>query len=91
MSNEYFATRVSDGVAEIVLNRPNKLNVMDDGFFRSFKQVVQDVNARDDVRVLLIYAEGKVFTAGLDLKAAPNLLKNGISSYLFLWIIKLTY
>ena len=61
-------------VAEVVLDRPKELNKMDDDFFESFHEAITQVDADVDVRVILIWAEGPIFTAGLDLfKAGPAL------------------
>jgi len=63
-----------DGIAEVVLNRPNKLNTMTMALFdevgRAFKLIDED----QDIRVAIIWAEGKIFTAGLDLMEASTTL-----------------
>ena len=57
-------------VAEIVLNRPDKLNAIDgemlDGLETALDQAAQD----DDIRVLLLRGEGRAFSAGFDLGGA---------------------
>jgi len=60
---------IEDGVAEIVLNRPAKMNAFDD-------PMVAEMNARlakaatAGVRALLIRGEGSAFSAGRDLAGA---------------------
>jgi 2-(1,2-epoxy-1,2-dihydrophenyl)acetyl-CoA isomerase len=60
---------IEDGVAEIVLNRPAKMNAFDD-------PMVAEMNARlakaatAGVRALLIRGEGSAFSAGRDLASA---------------------
>jgi enoyl-CoA hydratase/carnithine racemase len=78
-------------VAEIVLDRGKQLNKMDDDFFDSFHEAVSTADNDPEVRVLLIWAEGPMFTAGLDLlKAGPALAANeGVGAEVNLEFIKL--
>eukprot|EP01116_Phalansterium_solitarium_P013773 TRINITY_DN31187_c0_g1_i1.p2 TRINITY_DN31187_c0_g1~~TRINITY_DN31187_c0_g1_i1.p2 ORF type:complete len:307 (+),score=98.82 TRINITY_DN31187_c0_g1_i1:99-923(+) len=69
---EYFRLDRNGPVAEIVLNRPAKMNVLDNQFFDELGRAVDTVQADPEVRVALLWAEGKVFTAGLDLKSAGS-------------------
>lgn len=55
-------------VAELVLNRPQKLNAMNPAFFEEFESALQQLKADAEVRVVHIRGEGRAFTAGLDLK-----------------------
>lgn len=73
-SANYIRVEKKGHVAEVVLDRPKELNKMDDDFFDAFHEAITQVDADVDVRVILIYAEGPIFTAGLDLfKAGPAL------------------
>lgn len=66
---------VKDGfVGELIMNRPNQLNSMDDTFFVQFQNSIASLDQDDDIRVILVWSRGKIFTAGLDLKAASGLL-----------------
>lgn len=56
-------------IARVVLNRPEKLNAMGPGFWEALVPTFAAIDAADDVRVVLITAEGRAFTAGLDLIA----------------------
>lgn len=61
-------------IAEVVLDRGKTLNKMDDDFFESFSEAVHQADSDVDVRVIIVWAEGALFTAGLDLfKAGPAL------------------
>lgn len=57
-------------VAELVLNRPAKLNAMNPAFFAELEEALQQLRVDPDVRVVHIRGEGRSFTAGLDLKEA---------------------
>lgn len=57
-----------DGVIVVTLARPLKRNAMTIAMREVLFGAVDDLRDRDDLRVLLIRAEGPVFTAGLDIK-----------------------
>ncbi|MET7246452.1 crotonase/enoyl-CoA hydratase family protein [Methylobacterium sp. EM32] len=54
-----------DAVAIVTLNRPHKRNALDDGMVLGLERIAR--NLPDDVRALVIAAEGPHFCAGLDL------------------------
>lgn len=61
---------ISDAVAELRLTRPEAGNAIDPAWVAAFADAVTDLEARapDEVRVVLLTAEGKAFTVGGDLK-----------------------
>ena len=56
-------------VATIALARPEKLNALDMGMIAALQQAALDIEARREVRVALLAAQGKVFCAGGDIAA----------------------
>lgn len=72
MAKQYFRVDVRDFIAEVVLNRPQQLNVVDFGFFEELARHLREAEGNDNVRVVIVWAEGKLFTAGLDLKSAQR-------------------
>ena len=56
----------ADGVATMVLNRPEKLNAFDDAMRAEFLAAIDALAARTDVRVLVITGAGRAFSAGGD-------------------------
>jgi enoyl-CoA hydratase len=68
-------------VAWLVLNRPEQRNTMTMEFFQEIRRHFEELDANPDVRVIVIRAEGKSFTAGLDLVAAQALLGDGSAVY----------
>ncbi|MGH0037367.1 MAG: enoyl-CoA hydratase/isomerase family protein [Myxococcota bacterium] len=60
---------VSDGLATVTLNRPDKLNAyvpeMGDALLRTFRRLRDD----DAVRVVILTGAGRAFCAGVDLEA----------------------
>lgn len=54
-------------VAELILNRPDKLNAIDGDCLRLFREHLMAVEADEQVRVLIVRANGRAFCAGADL------------------------
>ena len=63
----------TDGVRTIILDRPEKLNAVNDALASSFSSAVADAAAEDAVRVVVITGAGRAFCAGLDLSEPPTL------------------
>lgn len=65
-----FATilfEISDGAAQLTLNRPEKLNSFNIPMHREIRDALDQVNRDGGVRVLLITGAGRAFCAGQDL------------------------
>lgn len=58
---------VRDGVARIIMARPEKHNAFDDVLIGELTSVFKRVADDDDVRVVVLSGEGKSFSAGADL------------------------
>lgn len=61
---------VADGVAEVVLDAPAKLNALDEAALRELSDAYDDAAAaafRGEVRALLLRGEGRAFCAGRDI------------------------
>lgn len=67
MGYECFDISVSDKVAHLKLNRPEKRNSMVPSFWRDLPDVVNQLSAEGTARALVISAEGKHFCSGMDL------------------------
>jgi len=55
---------IEDGIARIVFNRPEAGNPISDAFVTAFDQVTLECADRQDVRAVLIRAEGSKFSVG---------------------------
>ena len=62
------AFEVSERVAWVKFNRPEKRNCMSPALNRRMKRVLDDLEFRDDVGVLVLTGEGSAWSAGMDLK-----------------------
>ncbi|CAN5675726.1 crotonase/enoyl-CoA hydratase family protein [soil metagenome] len=60
---------VRDGVADVRLNRPDKMNALDGAMFRAIVEAGDQVAADPAVRVVVLSGEGRGFCAGLDIGA----------------------
>jgi enoyl-CoA hydratase/carnithine racemase len=58
-----------EGVVTLTLTRDDKMNAMTTAMFEIIGTAVRDLGDRDDLRVLVITAEGRFFTSGLDMSA----------------------
>ena len=57
---------VSDGVAHVRLNRPEKMNALDGAMFAAIAEAGETVAADGTVRAVVLSGEGRAFCAGLD-------------------------
>jgi 2-(1,2-epoxy-1,2-dihydrophenyl)acetyl-CoA isomerase len=69
-----FDCAIDDGLAHIVLNRPERGNPIDGDFCREFSVAIAELSERADVRAVLLSARGRLFSVGGDLMA---LVKQG--------------
>ncbi|GAB3322270.1 enoyl-CoA hydratase/isomerase family protein [Haliea atlantica] len=62
-----FRTTISDGIAEMILDKP-PVNAFDSAGWFAIAREIDALGENDDVRVILIASEGKGFCAGVDIK-----------------------
>ncbi|MGX6647568.1 enoyl-CoA hydratase-related protein [Maricaulaceae bacterium MS644] len=66
-------TLSADGpVARLTLNRPDKRNTMTPAFWRELPEAVMALSDAGETRVLILDAEGPVFSAGMDISVFTN-------------------
>jgi enoyl-CoA hydratase/carnithine racemase len=58
---------VADGIADVRLARPDKMNALDPAMFVSIGAAIDALAARRDVRCVVLSGEGRAFCAGLDM------------------------
>ncbi len=73
-ASDQFKVEQEDHIGWLTLNRPAKRNVMGIEFFEDMSKHMQNFDQDPAVRVVVIKAEGKSFTAGTDLNEAATLL-----------------
>lgn len=72
MTTPKLLTGFADGIMTVSLNRPDKLNAIDNQLARELLAAI-DLASRDDaVRVLLLRGNGRAFCAGRDVTSPPT-------------------
>ena len=67
MTNTVVVTH-KDGIAEVILSRPHRLNAINDELLVDFTSALEALNSNDEVGVIILRGAGKAFCAGDDLK-----------------------
>jgi 2-(1,2-epoxy-1,2-dihydrophenyl)acetyl-CoA isomerase len=60
--------RVEDGVATLVMNRPERRNALSDEMFRGMAEALREAETASDVRCLVLTGAGGAFCSGGDVK-----------------------
>ena len=63
---------VQDGVLTLSLNRPEKLNAIDNDLSRDLLSALASASSDPSVRVVVVNGNGKAFCAGRDISTAPT-------------------
>jgi enoyl-CoA hydratase len=85
MSDPAYLLTETNGVLEFKLNRPDKLNALNEEIFRGLNSAIDSLIARDDLRVLLIRSSGRYFCAGADLTERPMPDMKGLTTNVRNW------
>ena len=72
MTYKNLRLEVADQTATLTLNRPERLNALDNETLAELAAVFSDLYERDDFRLLLLTGEGRAFCAGGDVKGQPT-------------------
>lgn len=67
MAYRSFTLDIADGVAHLRFCRPEKANSMNADYWRELPEAVNDISDNARARVIVLSAEGKHFTAGMDI------------------------
>ena len=57
---------MDNGVADVKLNRPDKMNALDGAMFAALNEAGESLKADPSVRAVVLSGEGRAFCAGLD-------------------------
>ena len=67
MNTRHVLLSIKDEIAEVAINRPDKLNALNEAVRGELTQVFDDLADRDDVKVAVLFGAGdKAFVAGAD-------------------------
>ncbi len=75
MAYEAIQYDVSDRIATVTLNRPDRLNAWTNQMEREVQEVMLAANASDDVRVIVLTGAGRGFCAGADMGSLDTMAK----------------
>lgn len=70
---------VDDSVARITLNRPEKLNALNDELINELKGALEQADQTEEVRVIVITGTGKDFSSGADLSALQKIANASVA------------
>ncbi len=60
--------QIENGIARLILNRPGQYNALSKRLLAELQSALDNIATNDDVRVVVLAANGKAFCAGHDLK-----------------------
>jgi enoyl-CoA hydratase len=66
METPTLTATLEDGIASVVLTRPEVMNRFDAALHEDFIEMIEQVNANFEVRVMLLSSQGRAFSAGGD-------------------------
>ena len=72
MATGKLLSNVSDGIMTVTLDRPEKLNAIDNELARELLHAISVAGGDEKVRVLLLRGAGRAFCAGRDVGAPPT-------------------
>ncbi len=68
MTYEFIKLEITDHVAVVSLDRTESLNAINTDFAREITSIFQELDQQDDVWVIILKSNARIFCAGLDLK-----------------------
>ncbi|RAS00773.1 crotonase/enoyl-CoA hydratase family protein [Cupriavidus alkaliphilus] len=73
-SNERILVTIEGGVADVRLNRPDKMNALDQAMFDALIETGEQLARLPDLRAVVLSGEGRAFCAGLDMGRMAGML-----------------
>ena len=67
MSYQFLTLEVNDRIATLSVNRPDKLNALNDATVAELGNAIDEVRSRDDIGGLIVTGAGRAFVAGADI------------------------
>lgn len=73
MSEPRVRISAGQGVAEVALNRPGKMNALDPAMFDALLDALEQLQAQPGLRAVVLHGEGRAFCAGLDMDSMAGI------------------
>ncbi|UCD08877.1 MAG: enoyl-CoA hydratase/isomerase family protein [Dehalococcoidales bacterium] len=67
--NQELLYKKENGIASIIMNRPEKRNALSPGLFQGIFTSVEDAASDDEIKVIIITGKGEAFCSGADVKS----------------------
>lgn len=67
MTEQRVTITIADGIADVRLNRPDKMNALDPAMFAGIADTIAELEATPGLRVVVLSGNGRAFCAGLDM------------------------
>ncbi len=67
MTYEFLTLAVENRIATLTVNRPDKLNALNDATIAELGKAIDEVRTRDDIGGLIVTGAGRAFVAGADI------------------------
>jgi len=80
MKSEFINIDINENIACLTFNRPEKGNAMTPQFFYDLTNIFKELDKDNEVRSIVINANGKHFTTGLDLIAASEIFGKALDN-----------
>jgi len=77
LAYETLLTDLEDGVFTLTLNRPERLNAFTAEMMHDYLEVLDEIDANDEVRVVIVTGAGRGFCAGADLSSGSGTFDSG--------------
>src|SRR5947207_11832499 len=68
----YLLTELSEGIFTITINRPDKLNALNQQVLQELDEVFDEIDSNDEIKGVIITGAGKAFVAGADISEFSN-------------------
>jgi len=89
MTESSIILRMEQGVATLILNRPDRMNAINEELYDEFLKAISDIGKDDNIKALILTATGRAFCSGYDfntrffrgLRATENVqqeVRNGV-------------
>lgn len=75
--SERVTIRIDGGVADVRMNRPDKMNALDQAMFEGLAAAAREIGGNGKVRAVVLSGEGRAFCAGLDFMSFMAMGGNG--------------
>lgn len=75
-----------DGIAFVALNRPEKLNAINDDMLNGLRDAVDRIATSDSIRAAILSGRGRAFSAGGDIKAMQAMDDRGFADTISLYM-----